>query len=80
MDRTLRDLTQEDVGTLIRVPFTQVEGTLDSFDTDYGDDVKVVVSGIPYYLPGDYPVTEALGFGEYDPTVLLGVVDPWSPL
>lgn len=80
MDRTLRDLTESDIGTRIRVQYTQVEGILESFNIEYGDEVKVVVDGNPYYLPADYPVVEAMDFGEYDPSVLLGVVDPWSPL
>ena len=80
MDRTLRDLTESDIGTRIRVQYTQVEGILESFNIEYGDEVKVVVDGSPYYLPADYPVVEAMDFGEYDPSVLLGVVDPWSPL
>ena len=53
---------------------------LESFSTEYGDDVKIVVDGNPYYLPAEYPVVEAMDFGDYDPSVLLGVVDPWSPL
>lgn len=80
MDRTLRDLTESDVGTRIRIRYTQVEGVLESFSTKYGDEVKVVVDGNPYYFPADYPVVEAMDFGDYDPSVLLGVVDPWSPL
>lgn len=80
MDRTLRDLTESDIGTRIRVQYTQVEGILESFNIEYGDEVKVVVDGNPYYLPAEYPVVEAMDFGEYDPSVLLGVVDPWSPL
>lgn len=80
MDRTLRELSDSDVGTRIRVPYTQVEGVLESFSAEYGDDVKIVVDGNPYYLPAEYPVVEAMDFGDYDPSVLLGVVDPWSPL
>lgn len=80
MDRTLRDLTESDIGTRIRVQYTQVEGILESFNIEYGDEVKVVVNGNPYYLPAEYPVVEAMDFGDYDPSVLLGVVDPWSPL
>ena len=80
MDRTLRDLTESDIGTRIRVQYTQVEGILESSNIEYGDEVKVVVDGNPYYLPAEYPVVEAMDFGEYDPSVLVGVVDPWSPL
>lgn len=80
MSKTLRDLTEEDLGTSVRIPYTNVEGVLEDFNIDYADDVKIVVSGNIYYLPADYPITEAMDFGEYDPTVLLGVVDPWSPL
>lgn len=80
MNRTLRDLTDEDIGMSIRVPYTQVEGTLESYSPDYEDEVRLVVSGATYYLPGDFPVVEAMDFGEYDPSVILGVVDPWSPL
>lgn len=80
MSKTLRDLREEDLGTSIRVPYTNVEGVLESFDVEYADDVKIVVSGNAYYLPADYPIAESLDFGEYDPSVLLGVVDPWSPL
>lgn len=80
MDKTLRELSEDDIGTSIRVPYTQVEGILESFDINYGDEVKIVVGGNPYYLPADYPVTESIDFGDYDPSVLLGVVDPWSPL
>lgn len=80
MIRTLRDLSDSDVGTRIHVQYTQVEGVLESFSTEYGDDVKVVIDGTSYYLPAEYPVVEAMDFGDYDPSVLLGVVDPWSPL
>lgn len=80
MSRVLRDLNSDDIGTQIRIPYTNVEGTLESYDVDYGDDVKIIVSGIVYYLPAEYPVVSSMDYGEYDPTVLLGVVDPWSPL
>lgn len=80
MNRTLRDLSTDMIGTSIRIPYTQVEGVLYSFDLDYEDDVRLEVDGNVYYLPADYPVAESLGTDEYDPAVLLGVVDPWSPL
>lgn len=80
MNKTLRDLSDSDIGTRIRVQYTQVEGVLESFNTKYGDDVKLVVDGTYYYLPAEYPVVAAMDFEDYEPSVLLGVVDPWSPL
>lgn len=79
MIRTLGNLEDNDVGSRIRVHFTQVEGELESFDIDYGDDVKVIVSGTAYYLPAEYPFSESISEEDYDPAVLLGVIDPWSP-
>lgn len=80
MTATLNDLTEEELGTRIKVHYTQVEGTLDSFDLDYEDDVKVTISGVTYFLPREFPYSESILPEDYDPAVLLGVVEPWSPL
>lgn len=79
MSRILLDLSPEDIGTQIRVLYTQVEGTLEDFDLEYEDEVKLVISGETYYLPHDYPFAESTTPEDYDPAVLLGVVDPWTP-
>lgn len=79
MDLKLKDLDENYVGARIIVKFTQLEGVLDSFDLDYEDEVKIVLDGDSYYLPREYPFAEALKDEDYDPIVLLGVVEPWSP-
>lgn len=75
----LEDLDESFLGASIRVMYTQIEGELTDFNLNYGDDVKIVVGGEVYYLPREYPFAESVGYDDYDPSVLLGVVEPWSP-
>lgn len=79
MELTLKDLDESYIGKSIRVLYTQLEGELDDFDLEYEDEVKIVLDGESFYLPRDYPFAESIDVAEYDPIVLLGVVDPWSP-
>lgn len=79
MTKTLNDLDDNMIGTRIRILYTPVEGVLEYFNLDYEEDVKVIINGSTYYLPREFPVSESITDEEYDPSVLLGVVEPWSP-
>lgn len=79
MELMLKDLDDSFIDTKIRVLYTQVDGVLQDYDLDYEDEVKIVVDDETYYLPRGYPFSVSLSDEDYDPAVLLGVVDPWSP-
>lgn len=76
---TLGALDDSWLGESVNIPYTAVSGVLESYDVDYEDEVKLEVNGDTYYLPRDYPIYE-YNFEEYTPSVLLGVVEPWSPI
>ena len=77
--RTIGSLSTEDVGTSITVGYIPVSGVLERVSHDYEDESKVTISGEDYYLPKEYPVYDSESTTDYDPSVILGVVDPWSP-
>lgn len=75
----LNKLNESLIGKGVRIPYTHIVGTLESFNVDYGDDVSIRVSGETFYLPGDFDIYE-YDLDDYEPSVLLGVVDPQSEI
>ena len=77
--KTIGSLREEDIGRNIRIGYTPMSGVLTHVDHDYGDESLVVVGGMAVYLPREFPVYDNITDDEYHPSVLTGVVDPWSP-
>lgn len=75
----LGELDASWLGKTVQIPYTQIVGELSDYDLDYEDEVRLVIDDEVLYMPREYPVRE-YDFDSYDPSVLLGVVDPWSDI